>query len=138
MKDDVVFITNTGVNPTRQTTRNNISLLNGQNTRNTGVFRSQCNEVELSRNGEITIVYNTSAFAIFTIFVINNNSTDITGYLQVSPDGIHFETDPTSTRTIEPDQLGIFVGKIFARFTSIVLNGPPYGHVQIYIQGQVA
>lgn len=132
---DILFVSSS---QTRANTRNNINLLSNATTRNNSVSRSQCNDIELSRTGEVTVVYNTSALSVFTIFVINNNSTSITGYSQISPDGVHFKTQTNSVVTIEPDEVEIFVGKIYACFTSIVLNGPPYGHVRIYIQGQTA
>lgn len=136
-QDDMVFITNTTAN--RPGSRNNQALLGGATSnRGNNVFRSQCNDIELSRNGEVTVVYNTSCYTVFTIFVINNNSSSITGYSQVSPDAIHFKTEQNSFVTIEPDEVEIFVGRIFANYTSIILCGPPYGHVRIYIQGQLA
>jgi hypothetical protein len=137
-QDDVLFITSNQFGAGRQNPRSTINILNTSNTRNTGRFISQCNDVELSRNGELTVVYNTSSLEIFTIFAINNNSSNITGYIQISPDAVHFNTLSDTLTTIEPDQMGVFVDTIFAKFTAIVLNGPPYGHVRLYIQGLLA
>lgn len=136
--DDVLFVSAAQAGLHQGNQRNTINLLNNANTRNNPVFRSQCNDIELSRDGTATVVYNTSFLSVFTIFVINNNTTNITGFLQVSPDGVHFKSENNTVVTIEPDEMGIFVGRIFARFTGIVLSGPPYGHVQMYIQGQLA
>lgn len=137
-QEDVLFVTCSNPRQNRQGPRNTVNLLNTTNSRNNGIFRSQCNDVELSRNGELTVVYNTSALSVFTIFIINNNSKNITAFLQVSPDAKHFRTEPGSLITIEPDQMDIFSGKAFSKFTSVVLNGPAYAHVQMFIQGQIA
>lgn len=94
-----------------------------------------CN-LRLSDQGRGGIVFNISQLELFTIAVKNYNGVKIQGYLEVSPDRYSYKMEPGSKIEIEPSALGVFVGKIFLKYSAIEIEGPANGIVSIFFQGQ--
>lgn len=101
-------------------------------------FVSITYKMRLSKEGKGAIVFNTSLLQIFSIGVENINKEDVSGYLEVSPNKYSYWTDKGSFKQIPKEELEVFIGKIFMKYTSIAIEGPSFGEVYIYFQGQYA
>lgn len=101
-----------------------------------GRFISASYRVRLSPSGKGGIVFNISQIKEFTIAVENDTNEIIEGYLAVSPNQHRYKMEPGAKTSIESEKLGVFVGKIFLKYTAIELEGPANGIAHIYFQGQ--
>lgn len=82
------------------------------------------------------IIFNTSYFSIFTFAVENLTDSDLTTYIEISPDKQFFNGDYSPKTSIKPKNMDILISPVFLKYTALVFEKPVEGHVYIYLQGQ--
>lgn len=123
-----------------------ISYRNGINEINEDIKMISCEEkayyrgltfkIRLSSRGKGTIVFNTSLAKVYTIAVVNQDKHNLEGYLEISPDGMHYMRDESDSKIIETKKMQIFIGAIFTKYTALVLEGSPYMEATVLFQTQ--
>ncbi|HAN44400.1 MAG TPA: hypothetical protein DCP97_03315 [Ruminococcaceae bacterium] len=99
-------------------------------------YCSRCFEAVIPPGGKYRHLFNSSFYTLFTISVVNNGASDVTGHLEISPNGVNFMSDWGSPVTISPNELEAFFTGIFMQYTALVVTGAAGTRLFICIQGQ--
>jgi len=100
-------------------------------------FVSRKFETTIPESGFCKMIFNISVYNMLTIAIKNCSNAPIEGYLEISPDNIHYKIETGSVKTIPANQLEVFVPRIFLEYISLVIQGPPGASVMVFFQGQI-